>query len=198
MQKVSKRGRFCPWLQKQITKMKAITQLFYLLPCKGGTKAVFSRTDPTSESLFRLGSFQLLLEAKAFPKCLPRASQWFSSFEGSHCAVSCVCLLGAGEEVKGTSDPQLIFLPWVQKVWSTGSPIPATLVSEEASWITALNSCGCLLPVLPHSSRYLLILWWALVFLPDCRDCISQAKAIDVESTYACSLLYLWGLTRSF
>lgn len=94
---------------------------------------VFSRMDPTSESPFRLGSFQLLLEAKAVSKCLPRASQWFSSFEGSHCAVACVCLLGAGKKVKGTSDPQLVFLLWVQRMWSTGSPIPASLASEEAS-----------------------------------------------------------------
>lgn len=55
--------------------MRALTQLFYLLPCKAGAKVVFSRTDPTSESPFRLGSSQLLLEAKAVSKCLPRASK---------------------------------------------------------------------------------------------------------------------------
>lgn len=96
--------------------MRVVTQLFYLLPCKAGTKVVLPRTDLTSESPFRLGSFQLLMEAKAVSKCLPRVPQWFSSFEGSHCAVACVCLLGAGEKVKGTSDSQLIFLPWVQRV----------------------------------------------------------------------------------
>lgn len=52
-------GRFCPWLQKQITKMGVVTQLFSLLPCKvlcrnilaAGTKLVFFRTDATSEFL---------------------------------------------------------------------------------------------------------------------------------------------------
>lgn len=112
--------------------MRAVTQI-YLLPCKVGTKVVFFTTDPTSESSFRLGSFQFLLEAKAASKCLPRASQWFSSFEGSHCAVACV----SREKVKETSDPQLNFLPWVQRVWSTGSPIPAALVSEEVRCISS-------------------------------------------------------------
>lgn len=159
MQRVSRRGQILPPVAGADDRDESCHQLFYLLPRKAGTKVVFSRTDPTSESPFRLGRFQLLLETKAVSKYVPRASLWFSSFEGSHCAVACVCLPGAGEKVKGTSDPQLVFLPWVQRAWSTGSPIPATLVSEEATCITAMNSCGCLLPVLPHSSGHLLTVW---------------------------------------